>query len=126
MRAFLAAGVRAGSASSAARSRSAAARVFSASRTAALAWSRAGLRVELGVRLDAGEVVADLVDAVVLAGVLEEVLFPPPGFQPGQDVRRARLEVGGEDLQGDPAVLEQGDLPGVAVVLELHRLLGPG
>src|ERR1019366_7508445 len=44
---------------------------------------------ELGVRLDAGQVVADLVYAVVLAGVLEEVLFPPPGFQPGQDVRRA-------------------------------------
>src|SRR5260370_1317587 len=30
------------------------------------------------VRLDGGEVVADLVYPVVLAGVLEEVLFPPP------------------------------------------------
>ena len=45
MRAFLAAGVMAGSASSPASSRSAAARVFSASRTAAFAWSRAGLRI---------------------------------------------------------------------------------
>ena len=47
MRAFLAAGVMAGSASSPASSRSAAARVFSASRTAAFAWSRAGLRISL-------------------------------------------------------------------------------
>src|SRR5258708_2977600 len=39
---------------------------------------------DLGVRLDAGEVVADLVYPVVLAGVLQEVLLPPPGFQPGQ------------------------------------------
>ena len=68
---------------------------------------------DLGVRLDAGEVVADLVDPVVLAGVLQEVLLPPPGLQPGQDVRRAGIKVGGEDLQGDPAVLEQGDLPGL-------------
>ena len=45
MRAFLAAGVRPGSASRAARPRSAAASVLSASRTAALAWSRAGLRI---------------------------------------------------------------------------------
>ena len=81
---------------------------------------------DLGVRLDAGEVVADLVDPVVLAGVLQEVLLPPPGLQPGQDVRRARLKVGGEDLQGDPAVLEQRDLPGLPVVLDLHGLLGPG
>ena len=35
-------------------------------------------------------------------------------------------EVGGQDLQGDPAVLEQGDLPGLPVVLDLHGLLGPG
>ena len=34
--------------------------------------------------------------------------------------------VGGEDLQGDLAVLEQGDLAGFAVVLDLHGLLGPG
>ena len=85
-----------------------------------------GVADQLGVRLDAGQVVADLVYAVVLAGVPEEVLLPPPGLQPGQDVRRAGAEVRGQDLQGDPAVLEQGDLPGLAVVLELHRLLGPG
>ena len=36
------------------------------------------------------------------------------------------MAVGGQDLQGDVTALEQGDLPGVAVVLELHRLLGPG
>ena len=42
-RVFLAAGVMAGSASRPARSRSAAARAFSASRTAALAFLRAGL-----------------------------------------------------------------------------------
>jgi len=47
MRAFLAAGVTAGSASSPASSRSAAARALSASRTAAFAWSRAGLRISL-------------------------------------------------------------------------------
>ena len=47
MRAFLAAAVIPGLVSSAARSRSAVARVFSALRTAALAWSRAGLRVSL-------------------------------------------------------------------------------
>ena len=80
-----------------------------------------GVADQLGVRLDAGQVVADLVYAVVLAGVLEEVLLPPPGLQPGQDVRRAGTEVRGQDLQGDPAVLEQGDLPGLAVVLELDR-----
>ena len=45
MRWFLAAGLRPGSWSRTARPRSAAARVFSASRTAALAWSRAGLRI---------------------------------------------------------------------------------
>src|ERR1019366_9926677 len=43
----------------------------------------------LGVRLDGGGVVADLVYAVVLGRVLEEVLFPPPGLQPVQDLRRA-------------------------------------
>jgi hypothetical protein len=37
-----------------------------------------GVADQLGVRLDAGQVVADLVYAVVLAGVLEKVLFPPP------------------------------------------------
>src|ERR1039457_5501268 len=80
----------------------------------------------LGVGLDGGDVVADGVDAVVGGGVLEEVLLPPPGLQPGQDRRGAGTEVGGEDLQGDVAVLEQGDLAGVAVVLELDGLLGPG
>ena len=75
---------------------------------------------------DRGEIVADLVDAVVLGCVLEEVLLPPPRFQPGQDVCRAGGEVGGEDLHGRPAVLEQGDLPGLAVVFQLHLLLGPG
>jgi len=34
--------------------------------------------------------------------------------------------VGGDDLQGHLAVLEQGDLAGLAVVLELHALPGPG
>ena len=48
-----------------------------------------GVADQLRVRLDAGQVVADLVYAVVLAGVLEEVLLPPPGLQPGQDLRRA-------------------------------------
>src|ERR1039457_2443009 len=33
---------------------------------------------QLRVLLDAGQVVADLAGPVVLAGVLEEVLFPPP------------------------------------------------
>ena len=47
MRPFFAAGVRSGLASSAARPRSAAARVFSASRTAAFARLRAGLPVFL-------------------------------------------------------------------------------
>ena len=81
---------------------------------------------DLGVRLDAGDVVADLVYPVVLRGVLEEVLLPPPGLQPGQDLRRAGIKVRGEDLQGDLPVLEQRDLPGLAVVLDLHGLLGPG
>src|SRR6266496_1638312 len=81
---------------------------------------------DLGVDGDLGCVVADLVDAVVLAGVLDQVLFPPPGLQPVQDVRRAGPGVGGEDLQHDLAVLEQGELPGFAVVLELRFLLGPG
>ena len=54
---------------------------------------------DLGVGLDAGDVVADLVDAVVLAGVLQEVLLPPPRLQPGQDVRRAGVKIGGQDLQ---------------------------
>ena len=37
-----------------------------------------GVAGQLGVLSMLGEVVADLVYAVVLAGVLEEVLFPPP------------------------------------------------
>ena len=123
---FLAAGAMAGSASSTARSRSAAASAFSASRTAAFACLRAGLSDDLGVCLDAGEVVADLVDPVVLAGVLEEVLLPPPRLQPGQDLRRARIGVRGEDLQRHLAVLEEGDLPGLAVILDLDGLLSPG
>ena len=125
MRSFLAAGVRSGSASRAARSRSAAARVFLRVADGGVRLLAGRVADRLGVLLDGGEVVADLVYPVVLAGVLEEVLFPPPGLQPGQDLRRARLGVRGQDLQRDPAVLEQGDLPGVAVVLELHRLLGP-
>ena len=80
----------------------------------------------LGVGFDGGDVVADRVDAVVRGGVLEEVLLPPPGLQPGQDLRRAGGGVGGEDLQRHLAVLEQGDLAGLAVVLQLHGLLGPG
>ncbi len=40
------------------------------------------------------------------------VLLPPPGLQPGQDLRRAGIKVRGEDLQGDLPVLEQRDLPG--------------
>src|SRR5208283_1110011 len=48
---------------------------------------------DLGVRLDGGGVVADLVYAVVLAGVLVEVLRPPPGLQPVQDLRRAGIAV---------------------------------
>ena len=81
---------------------------------------------DLGVGLDAGDVIADLVDAVVLAGVLEEVLLPPPRLQPGQDLRRAGVKVRGQDLQHHLAVLEQRELPGLAVVLELDFLLGPG
>src|SRR6266852_5722120 len=79
-----------------------------------------------GAGLDGGGVVADLVDAVVLGCVFEEVLLAPPGFQPGQDVGGAGAGVGGQDLQGDLAVLEQGDLAGVAVVLDLDGFLGPG
>ena len=123
--AFLSAGVIAGSASRTARPRSAAARFFSASRTAALPSLRAGLSV-IGVRLDVRGVVADGVDAVVGGGVLEVVLLPPPGLQPAQQRGRARTEVRCQDLQDDPAVLEQGDLPGFAVILELHGLVGPG
>ena len=74
---------------------------------------------DLGVLLDVCGVVADGVDAVVGGGVLEVVLLPPPRLQPAQQRGRARIEVRCQDLQDDPAVLEQGDLPGFAVVLEL-------
>ena len=124
MRAFLAAGVMAGSASSPASSRSAAASVFSASRTAAFAVA-GGVADQLGVHLDAGGVVADLVYSVVVAGVLEEVLLPATGTSASPGCRAGAV-VGGEDLQHRPAVLEQGELPGFAVLLELHFLLSPG
>ena len=116
----------AGSASSTARSRSAAASCLFCFADGGIGLLAVRVADDLGVRLDAGDVVADLVDPVVLAGVLEEVLLPPPGLQPGQDLRRARLEVGGQDLQHDLPALEQRELPGVAVVLDLHGLLSPG
>ena len=122
---FFAAAVMSGSVSSPARARWAAA--ISSPGVADRGVGGLAGRVidDLGVRFDGGDVVADLVYPVVLGRVLEEVLLPPPGLQPGQDVRRARIEVGGEDLEYDPAVLEQGELPGFAVVLDLDFLLGP-
>ena len=41
-------------------------------------------------------------------------------------MRRAGIKVRGEDLQGDLPVLEQRDLPGLPVVLDLDGLLSPG
>ena len=124
--AFLSAGGIAGSASVAARPRSAAARSFSASRTAALPSLRAGLYCDLRVRLDVCGVVADRRRCRSWRRRTRVVAPPPPRLQPAQQRGRARIEVRGQDLQDDPAVLEQGDLPGFTVVLELHVLLGPG
>jgi hypothetical protein len=73
------------------------------------------IRDDLAVGLDGGEVVADLIDAVVLAGVFEEVLLPPPRLQPAQQVSRARVLVAGQDLQDRAAVLEEGELAGLPV-----------
>ena len=47
-------------------------------------------------------------------------------FSQSRIAGRAGAVVGGEDLQHRPAVLEQGELPGFAVLLELHLLLSPG
>ena len=116
----------AGSASSTARSRSAAASCLFRLVDGGIGLLAGRVIDDLGVGLDTGDVVADLVDPVVLAGVFEEVLLPPPGLQPGQDLRRARAGIRGQDLQGDLAVLEQGELPGFAVVLELDGFLCPG
>jgi hypothetical protein len=44
---------------------------------------------ELGIRLDAGKRVADLVHTVFLTGVLEEVLFPAP-----RDFSQDKVSVG--------------------------------
>ena len=68
---------------------------------------RCRVRGYLGVHRDLGGVIADLVDAVVLRRVLEEVSSRHRDFSQPEDVRRARIEVGGQDLQHDLAVFEQ-------------------
>src|ERR1039457_4738113 len=59
---------------------------------------------DLGVGLDGGGVVADLVDSVVRGRIFEEVLLAPPGLEPVQDVGGAGIKVGGEGRAavGDP------------------------
>ena len=58
-------------------------------------------------------------------GVLQEFSFRHLDFsQPSSAAGHAPES--GQDLQDDPPVLEQGDLPGGAVVLELDFLVGPG
>ena len=124
MAVFFAAADSSGAVSRAASSRSAAASAASASRSRVRAALRPGVGDQVVVIFGAGVVVAQPVDAVVGLQVLEQVLDPPPAAQPGQQRRRRGTGVAGEDLQHRGAVLGQGDLPGLAVVLDLHGLIG--
>ena len=123
MAVFFAAADSSGLVSRVASSRSAAARA---------AWpgaaGRGGLALGVGdqvvIVFGAGVVIGQPVDAVVGFKVFEQVLDPPAAAQPGQQRRRGRGGVAGEDLQHRVAVFEQGDLPGLAVVLDGHGLIG--
>jgi len=63
---------------------------------------------------------------VVGGQVLERVLDPPAAAQPGQQRRRGRGEIAGEDLQHRGVVFEQGELPRRAVAVDLDHVVGQG
>ena len=107
-----------------ASSRSAAARACSALAQPGAAGLALGVGDQVVIVLGAGVVIGQPVDAVVGLKVFEQVLDPPAAAQPGQQCRRGRGGVAGEDLQHRIAVFEQGDLPGLAVVLDGHGLIG--
>lgn len=82
-----------------------------------------GVWNEVAVVFELGVVAREPVDAVVVFEVFEEVLDPPPAAEPGQQRRGGRGGVAGEHLQDGGAVLEKGDLPALAVILERDRFI---
>ena len=106
------------------RARSAVASSAWASATVLRAATRAGLVTLRVSGADVHPVVGQRVDAVVRGGVLEHVLDPPAGPQPAQQGRAGGGGVAGQHLQDGRVVLEQGELAGGAVTLDLDGLVG--